>query len=76
MIQKGQLWQLRQQPKALVEILDVKNKRIMDPRCPESAEIITMVKAIPLTGPVAGKQFTDTFSNFRLRWQKVGEKAC
>ena len=73
MIQKGQLWQLRQQPKALVEILEVKNSRIMDPRYPQSAEIITMIKAIPLTGPVAGKEFTSTFSNFRLRWQKVGE---
>ena len=73
MIQKGQLWQLKWQPKALVEILEVKNKRVMDPRRPESAEIVTTVKAIPLTGPVAGKEFTDTFSNFRLRWQKVGE---
>ena len=74
-IQKGQLWQLRQQPKALVEILDVKNKRIMDPRYPQSAEIVTTVRAIPLTGPAAGNEFTDTFSNFRLRWQKVGGEA-
>ncbi len=75
MIQKGQLWQLRHQPKALAEILDVKNKRIMDPRYPMSAEIVTTVKAIPLTGPAAGNEFTDTFRNFRLRWQKVGDKA-
>ena len=74
MIQKGQLWQLKWQPKALVEILEVKNSRIMDPRYPpKSVEIITMIKAIPLTGPVAGKEFTSTFSNFRLRWKKVGE---
>ena len=73
MIKKGQLWQLRHQPKALVEILEVKHKRIMDPRYIESAEIVTTVKAIPLTGPAAGKEFSDILSNFRLRWQKIGE---
>ena len=73
MIQKGQLWQCRQKGRPFVEIIEVSNKRIMDPRSPQSAEIITMIKAIPLTGPVAGKEFTSTFSNFRLRWQKVGE---
>ena len=76
MVQKGQLWQLRKQPKAFVEILEVKNSRILDPRYPKSAEIITIIKAVPLTGPVAGKDFTDTFSNFRLRWQKLGEQSC
>ena len=73
MIKKGQLWQARQQPRALVEILEVRNKRVMDPRRPEAAEILTTIKAIPLTGPATGKEFTDTLSNFRLRWQKIGE---
>jgi len=57
--------------KNLCEILSTWNKRDIDPECPQSIAIIGMVKAIWLTGPNQGQEFSRSQKNFRLAMEVV-----
>ena len=58
---------------SLCQVVEIYNRRDIDPECPESVAIIGMVKFIYLTGEAQGRTFKTNRSDFNYRWEVVND---
>ena len=55
----------------LVQVIKTYNKPIIDPMCPESVEIATMVSYVSMSGPSIGQNRTIRLRAFRFNYEKL-----
>ena len=58
----------------VAEVVSKFSKPFIDPECPESVEIATMVRIKILSGESIGKERTMRYSSFIRGWKKVEEQ--
>lgn len=65
----GTLCQLKERPEALCEIVNTWNKRDIDPDCPQSVAIISMVTYRVLSTDRIGEEHSCTLGIFKWKWR-------
>ena len=80
MITEGKLYQTinatsfeQKNDLCLCEVVSMYDKRDIDPYCSQSVAIVSMVKAMWMSGPHIGKTFTMTRKTFNQRWRLTND---
>ena len=75
MIKVGQLFKTEDKTvgTTLCQIISFYDKRDIDPECPQSVAIVSMVKAMWMSGPHLGKEFRVSRKTFNYRWEVVND---
>ena len=80
MMKKGDLYKALPYPKNpertgcfLAEVVRTYDKPDIDPECPESGAILSMVEVVSLTGPDIGIKKRYRRNRFRMCFEKVAE---
>ena len=69
MIKEGDLYRHVDDASKLIQVLDLQTKSVIDPQCPESVEVLTVIRYVFMTGINQGCTRWLSYKAFNKTWR-------